>query len=329
LRNYLFTFLRTSVVFIAGLSIYLFTLLLSLKFRGESWILIEALKNYGLFLLYSLPFIIIIASCFYFAFIGNDKMFVFRMVPIVSAANTIILLLFFLIKIDFFPLFPPTQLYFYPEVKEGYINTIGDYKIFVEDNVKNNYRKGILFYHNAYLINAMNVGKNTVSVNAYQRIGNGQFYGDSSGFSIPRKEPVMQLKETGITRLVCQNYISNIKYLRKIFQTTFVNGGMPHSIVAILLMSIGFFGLTAGIAGFLSERQLVILSFSALFTLAIFLFFIFPHFLSLVNLIKFGIKNGFFKVTFPGLFVGVFGALIGYGLIELRDLMLKRGGNRQ
>lgn len=317
LRKYFFTFLKTVLFFAAGLLLYLFNILIFLKFKGESSILIEALKNYALFLVYSFPFITIIASGFYFSFIGTDKMFTIRMIPIISAFNTIVLLIFFLVNFDFLILSDPSQLYFKPEVRDGIVNTVGDYKIYFEKGGNKGEKRGILFYKNAYLINDWQIKDNEVRLSAYQYIGDNSFFKQNSSFSIPRKEPVLQLKETGITHFLFQNYISYLKKLREIFYTTFASDGILASIIAILFLCTGYFTIISGISGFINEKQLIILTYSTLLITVILMFLCFPYFLSLITLIKFGIKNGFFKVIIPGLFIGLFSALIGYGLLEL------------
>lgn len=328
LKKYAILFLKTTLFFAAGLLLYLFTMLVALKFKGETALLLEALKNYGLFIIYSLPLVIMVSSCFFFGSAGNDKKFILRMIPIVSSFNTIFLFIFFLVKIDFQALFNPTQLYFSPDIKEGIINSVGDYKVFVEKSDKNSIKKGILFYRNVYFISDGRVLKNEVNVNTYQYISAVGLNRQNSSFSIPRKEPVIQVKETGIAHFLFQNYIGYLKKLSGIFYTTFVNGGLINSIIAIYLLSVGFFAIICGVTGFLSEKQIMILTYSTLFTVALLMFIGFPYFLSLIALIKFGIKIGFFRVVIPGLFVGLFAALIGYALIELRFLLIKNAGNR-
>lgn len=332
LKSYLFRLLVMLILFALVLLFYFFTMLVFYKFHGESAVLLNALKNFGLFLLYSLPLIVIFASSFYFAFTaGGDKKFTMIMVPIVSAVNTVILLVFFLLKIDFTSLEKPLQGYFYPEVRQGIINSIKDYKLYVDKLDRGSIRSGILFGRNAYIVGGGTVGWENVNVSSYMTVGDGGLANQSSSFSIPRKEPVLQIQETGVSRVLFQSYINYVKKLRAIFYNTFVTGGpagVLYSALAILLMCIGFFGIISGIVVYFNEKQIMALSYSALAVVAILMFLSFPYFLSLIALIKFGIKNGFFKVFLPSLFVGGLTALVGYGLLELRQLMLKRSGNR-
>ena len=86
--------------------------------------------------------------------------------------------------------------------------------------------------------------------------------------------------------------------------------------------------MIAGVAGFLHDRQVFILTVSTLLLLAILFFLAFPGFLSMIQLIKFGVKNAFFKIMVPSFIVGLLAAAIGYGLLELRELLAKRAGNR-
>ena len=328
LRKYLFSFLKTALFFVAGLLLYLFSMLVYLKFKGDASILTEALRNYGLFLLYSIPFILIVASCFYFGFLGNDKVFFVRMIPFVALFNTVVMLAYFLVQFSFEPLPKPTQLFFYPETRPGYVNTIGSYQLFAEPGSKENSGKGILFYKNAYFVNSWNIKKNEISVSSSQYVGRGEITRQSSGFTIPGKEPVIQLQQMGIADWLFRQYITYLNKLREFFYMTFAEGGLPASILAIFFMSMGFFGMVCGIAGFMNDKQMLILTVSALFLTAGILFFIMPQFLSLIALIRFGIKMGFFRVTIPSLFVGLLAGMIGYALIEFRDLLLKRSGNR-
>lgn len=332
LKSYLFRLLVMLLLCALVLLFYFFTMLVFYKFHGESAILLSALKNYGLFLLYSLPLIVIFASSFYFAFnAGSDKKFAMVMVPIVSAVNTLILLVFFQLKIDFTSLEKPLQASFYPEVRQGIINSIKDYKLYVDKLNRGSIERGILFNRNAYVVGSGSVGRETVNVNSYLVVGDNGLANQGSSFNIPRKEPVLQIQETGVSRFLFQSYINYVKKLRGIFYSTFVTnvpGGILYTALAILLMCIGFFGVISGIVVYFNEKQIMALSYSALAAIAILMFLSFPYFLSLIALIKFGIKNGFFKVFLPSLFVGGLTALVGYGLLELRQLMLKRSGNR-
>ncbi len=328
LRKYFFTFLKTILFFLGGLLLYLFEILVFLKFKGDTDVLIEALKNYGFFIVYSFPFIIIIACFFYFCSIGNDIKFNIRMIPIISALNTVLLLIFFFINFDFLILPKPVQQYYRPEIRDDMINAVGDYKIFIEKKDGKSPGNGILFYKNAYFISDWRVKNNAVNVNTYQYIGDSGFYKQSSAFSIPRKEPVMEMKDTGISQFLFDNYISYLKKLKDIFYTTFLDGGAVLSALAILLLSTGFFSIVCGIACFINDKQILILTYATLMAASILMFLGLPYFLSLIALIKFGIKNGLFSVIIPSLFVGLFSALIGYGLLSLKDLMLKRTGNR-
>jgi hypothetical protein len=317
LRKYVITFLQTALFFIVILLLYFLNILILLKFRGQSAILFWALRDYGLFIIYSLPLILMIASCIYFAFLGNDKKFNLRIIPVIAGFNTLILLVFFLVKFDFQTLAMPAQPYFYPEVKEGAVNSLGEYKLYL--NKKGMMPRGYLFYGSVSQVNGWSQDRNNVYVG---------LSGQKNGIAIPRKAPVLQLRETGVAHYFLVNYISYLKRMKDIFYNTFVDGGVITSTIAIFLLCVGFFGIMAGVCGFMNDKQLLILTYASLFVAGALFFMGFPYFLSLVALIKFGVKHGIFKVIIPSLFVGIFSGLIAYGLLELKGVLAKRSSGQ-
>lgn len=328
LKKYAILLLQTALFFIGALLIYFFLLLVYLKFKGNTDILLKVLSNYGLFVLYTLPLIVMVASFIYFGFLGNDRFFIIRMVPYVAGLNTVLLFLFFLVKVDFMKLEPLSQITFTPDVRAGYVNTVGKYQVYLHNDGTKKPQRGVLFYKNAHFFNEISVKNATIQVNTTRYIGNNSMVNQYAGFSIPRKAPYIQLHDTGVTFFVFQKYMDYLNKLRTVFHATFMEGGPILSFLAILFMGIVFFGIIAGIAGFVSDKQVYIFSISTLFMLAILLLFIFPNYLSMILLIKFGITHPLFKVILPSFFVGLLSSVLAYSLLEFRELMLKRSGNK-
>lgn len=328
-KKYLITFLITLGFFLGALLFYLLALLLYMKFRGETPVLLQAFRDYAWLLLASLPFAVAVASSFYFAFLGNDKRFSMRMVPIVALFNAVLLLLFFVVKGDFRMLERPKQFVFRPEVADtGMMNVLGDYKIFLEKGDKKLPRRAVLFYKNAYLLSYWKEGSTSFSAVASYTVGRDGLSPASRSFSIPAREPVVILRDTGIARGIIDYYSQYLKRLKTIFQRTFAAGGPIAAVIALFLLSIGYFGLLSSVASFFNNKQTLILSYSAVFTVGLLFFAAFPDFLSLIAVISFGIKLPFLKVLIPGIFVGLLASLAAFGLYQFRDLWLKRSGNR-
>ncbi len=326
LKSYLFRLLVILLLTAFVLLFYLMTMLAYYKFRGEAAVLMLALKNYGIFLLYSVPLVVITASCFYFAFLGSDKKFTMIMVPIVSAVNAVILTVFFVAKIDFRVLEKPVRMTYAPDIREGVINSVKDFRIYAERMNRSSISGGLLFQRNAHVISGGSVGKDTLNVGTSQILSEGGLSPHRANFSIPRREAVRQIPETGVTRMVFGMYIDFVKKFRGLFASTFSGGGVLFSALAIFLMGIGFFGVISGIVVYFNDRQIMALSYAALFAISVVLFLALPYYLSLIALIRFGIKNAFFRVVLPSLTVGSLTAMIGYGLIELRQVILRRSG---
>lgn len=328
-RKYLITFLITLGAFLGALLFYLLALLLYMKFKGETPVLLKAFQDYAWLILASLPFVVVIASSFYFAFLGTDKRFSMRMVPIIALFNALLLLVFFAVKGDFRMLERPKQFVFHADVMDtGMVNVLGDYKIFLEKGDKKLPRRAVLFYKNAYILSSWKEGATSFSAVASQVVGSDGLSPASRSFSIPAREPVVIMRDTGIARGMIDYYSGYLKRLKTIFQRTFASGGPIAAMIALFLLSIGYFGLLSSVVSFFNNRQTLILSYSAIFVIGLLFFAAFPDYLSLVAVISFGIKLPFLKVLVPGLFVGLLASLAAFGLYQFRDLWLKRSGNR-
>lgn len=326
LRKYAAVFLKVFLAFAGALALYFVIFLLYLKFRGNSSILVEALRNYGTMLLYSIPFMVIVSGFLYFSFSSApDRRFLIIMVPLVALFNTLLLFVFFFVNTDFADLVKPEAMFAYPELKEGYITPIGDYKIWLAPGYSNSVRKGILFYKNGYFLDSVRIQPSEINLTSPETIGNGGPERSWVSFSVPKKDQVVELPNTSVGSALLDIYIHYVKRLKTIFQTTFVTNGLAASILSMLLLAVGFFAIVAGAATWFNEKSIFLMTVCTLVVLSSVMFLAFPQFLSLIELIKFGIKNGFWKVFIPSLFVGGLAALIGLGLIELRQLTMKRG----
>lgn len=291
--------------------------------------LVTALLDTAVMLLYSIPLMLIISTSLYFAFsAGNDRKFILIMIPIIAAFNTALLAVFFLVKLDFQAVTNPGPMYANPVFRDGLITPVGDYKVALFENSTNLSRKGFIFYKNAYMIRSVRTEKSSVSVATSSVVGNSSISPSGQFFSIPRKEQVLLLAETPVSRFALNYYISYIKKIKNIFTVTFMTNGLAASLISILILSTGFFGVIAGISGFISDRQILIMSICSLLITGVLLFAAYPAVLGLVALVKFGLKNGFFRVFLPSLTLGLLLGLLGYGLIELRSLLTRRAGAR-
>ena len=175
-------------------------------------VLMEALKNFSVMMLHSIPLLTIISSFIYFSMNASpDKRFLLTMTPIIALLNTFLLFIFFFVKIDFMPLSTPSSLFAYPEVKEGYINPIGDYKILLFPESSKLSRKGIMFYKNAYFIQDISAKKGDVNLTSGEQINDSSITKQWASFSIPKKEQVIQLPYTGVSSFMLDTYINYIK----------------------------------------------------------------------------------------------------------------------
>lgn len=294
---------------------------------GNSKFVVEALKSYGAFLFYSIPLLCIFATSSFAAFKLNfDKKFSIRVVPIIATINTVFLLLFFLINIDYAPIPKDKARSIYPEIKTGYVNQINGYRLYVNSKNKkgNIIKSGVLFQDNAYLISSGKITKKQISLYSTKYISDTSICRKKSSFSVPHKEKLFQLQNTGISAILLSAYDNYTRKVRTIFNQTFASAGIVSSIIAILFMSIGFYAVVFGIAVFFNHRDIFFLSFAAIMVLSFAEIFLYRYYLAMVQVIKLGIKNAFWQVTIPGIVVGIFAGLLGFGLIQLKDFLNRK-----
>ncbi len=323
--RYTFTLIRTFFFIFAVLLIYFFTESVYFKSIGDPSFFIDSMKNFGAVIIRILPFIIILASLLYFSSVSavNSKPFMITMVPILTVLNTLLLLLSLMTSADFRLFDPDTRIYYYPDLGVDSINSIGDYKIALTGNAS----KGILFYNNAFIFNDLKIIKDEISINTSLVVGNSAVGPSYNNFMIPYRTPALKLQETGISAYIL-NYIFNLGInLENAFLSTAAGTGLPALIISFLFIYLGFFALACGLSVFFGDRQTILLSWSVLFAGSVLLFAALPHYLTLVSIIKSGIKNDQFRLILPAVFVGIPGGLAGYLLISMKaENSLKKTG---
>ncbi len=327
LKKYFFTFLKTTAFFAVMLLIYFFQMVFYYKGNGVDGFFVSALANYGTFLFFSLPLICIIATGVYFAMkINFDKLYALRLIPIIACFNALLLLIFFVVNIDFISVPKDVTFKVYPEIKSGYINPVNRYQLYINSTEENSIKDGFLFHKNAYFISSGRVTDKQITVRSSRYIAAKSMASKNSTFAIPHEEDLFQISHTGISSFLFEAYEIYIRRLRSVFNITFSDGGIASSIIAIILMCVGFFSIVAGASFFLNDREIHLLSLSAIVILSFVEAILFQLYLSLVEVIKLGIKSPFWSVIVPSLLVGVFAGLLGFGLIQLKDVLKKRQG---
>ena len=295
---------------------YFFYLLLGMKFQGEQTLLLEALKNYGLLLVHSLPLMTILETLLFFARIEtSDTRFMLRVMPILGGVNAILLILFFFFQWDFGDFMHYDQLYIRPLPQPGYITPYEKNQIYIGKTQE----RSLLFGGDIFLVASWRTNSSFLTVTTTSRIGDASFYSDQQSFTFSLKEKAPAFQETGFTRVFFENYFSYVRKLRDVFHKTFYSWGIVSSLLGILLMSAGYFSLLGGIAIVLKENQIQILMRSFFVIIGIAAWFAFPHFLSFISLMSFGIRFGLLRVAFPSLMMGSFALLIGYGFLILKN----------
>ncbi|NPV38906.1 hypothetical protein BREVNS_0772 [Brevinematales bacterium NS] len=316
IKKYARTFL-TTFIYLSFLGLfYFFYLLLGMKFRGEQAILLEALKNYALLLVHSLPLMAIFATFIFFAKIeSNDTRFMIRVMPIIGALNTVVLVLFFFFRWDFVNFMHYEPLSIKPLPQAGYITPYGNTQVYIAEG------KGrhLVFTGDIYLASSWRTNASTLTVQAVSRVGDASFTPDGRVFSLSLKEKAPAFQETGFTKIFFEAYFAYVRKLREVFFHTFYSWGIVSSLLGILFMSAGYFSLLAGISIYLKEAQIQMLMRSFFVLLGVAAWFSFPHFLSFISLMSFGIRFGLLRVAFPSLLMGSLAALLGYGLLILKN----------
>jgi len=325
IKKYLFAFLKVLIFVVIILLLYFLEVLTYEKYAGNPNFISAAIINYLTVLFFSLPFLQVVATVMFFGFsLTFDKMLLYRIIPIIGGINAILLIVFFAVNIDFERSQAPQNFAVPVAIQPGFINPINQYNFYAINMIDTKIREGVLFYKNTYFINSGKVQDDRIILDAYKAVGTGGVYNNSSHFSIPIKEPIVRLPESGISSFLIDSYLSTIQRIRHIFQTAFFSTGLFVSIIAIILLSVGFFGIVASISFFLNEKQIYILSACALLVVSFLFYYSLPYFLSLVEVIKLGIKSPFGSLFLPSLFVGIFAGLMAFGLLELKDLLMKR-----
>ncbi len=314
--------LLTTFVYIAFLGLfYFFYLLLGMKFRGQQDILLAALKNYGLLLVHSLPLVAIFTTLIFFAKIEtSDTRFMLRVMPIIGGINALLLVVFFFFRMDFVDFMHYEPLSIKPLPQTGYITPYGKTQVYLAEG------KGrhLVFTGDIYLASSWRTNTSTLTVQATSRVGDASFTPSSQVFSLPLKEKAPAFQETGFTKVFFQAYFAYVRKLREIFYRTFYSWGVVSSLLGILFMSAGYFSLLAGISLYLKEPQIQMLLRSFFVLIGVAAWFSFPHFLSFISLMSFGIRFGLLRVAFPSLLMGILAILLGYGLLILKNGLPKR-----
>jgi len=314
--------LLTTLVYIAFLGLfYFFYLLLGLKFRGEQTILLQAIQNYLLLMVHSLPLVAIFSTLVFFAKVDSrDSRFMIRIMPLIGGVNTVLLLLFFFFRWDFVNFMHYDPLSIKPIPQAGYITPYHTLQVYIAEG------KGrhLVFTGDIYLASSWRTNATTLTLQATSRVGDASFVPENRSFSVPLTERAPAFQETGFTRLFFEAYFAYVRKLRDVFFHTFYSWGVVSSLLGILFMSAGYFSLLAGIAIFLKEPQIQMLIRSFFVLLGVAAWFSFPHFLSFISLMSFGIRFGLLRVAFPSLLMGGLALLLGYGLLILKHGLPKK-----
>ncbi|MCX7883202.1 MAG: hypothetical protein N2314_08280 [Brevinematales bacterium] len=316
IKKYAKTFF-TTFVYLSFLGLfYFFYLLLGMKFRGEQAILLEAFKNYALLLVHSLPLMAIFSTLIFFAKIeSSDSRFMIRIMPLIGSLNTIVLLLFFFFRWDFVNFMHYEPLSIKPLPQSGYITPYGDVQVYLAEGKE----RHLVFTGDIYLASSWKTNASTLTLQASSRVGDASFTPEARVFSLSLKERAPSFQETGFTKIFFEAYFAYVRKLREVFFRTFYSWGVVSSLLGILFMSAGYFSLLAGISLFLKEPQIQMLVRSFLVLLGVAAWFSFPHFLSFISLMSFGIRIGLLRVAFPSLLMGVLATLVGYGILILKN----------
>ena len=325
IKKYLFTFLKVLIFVVVILLLYFLEVMTYEKYAGNPNFITSSIVNYLTVLFFSLPFLQVASTVLFFGFsITFDKLLLYRILPIIGGINAVLLIVFFVVDINFQKATPPKSFAVPCTIHEGHINPVNQYNIYVINMLDTKIREGMLFYKNTYFINSGKIQDDRIILDSSKAIGAGGVYNKNSHFSIPINEPVVRLPESGISSFLINSYLDTIQRIRHIFKTAFFSTGLFVSILAILLLSVGFFGIVGSVSFFMNEKQIYILSTCALVVVSFLFYYSLPYFLSLVEVIKLGIKSPFGSLFLPSLFVGIFAGLIGFGLLQLKDILIKR-----
>lgn len=325
IKKYLITLLKSLSFFILIILFYFFTMVTLYHIGGVSRFWVKALlQSLGL-LQASLPFMLIISTCFFFAFqMTFDRVYAFKVLPLISTINALFLLIFFLTSAPIRLIGHKAALRGTVPITQGYIYPLRGQSILITRIKNNRIKGGLLFDRNSKLITGGYVGKNTLSV----KIG---AYFSSRGpvkirqsFSFPLKRKDALQNDTGISRGLFDYYIRFIGGLKKIFTETFQRKNTVFSLLAIILMSLGFFSLIGSLSFFFNEKQAYFLSFSGLLIIALLGLFAFPSYLGMVAVIGFGIHKGPMQLLLPGIIVTIFALLLSVGMVFLKEALAQK-----
>lgn len=325
IKKFFLQFLKTTLFFLVFLLFYLFGLIVSGKFAGSNTLIQTAVVNYLALLLNSLPVILLISSTTFFAFhMAFDKLYALRLIPILGGVSALMLLAFFFVNLDFKPQPRPSTLTIYDKVTEGLINPVNGVKVYVNKMSEDRIRSGILFDDNVSFIGSGRVSDKQVVVTTSRVISDGSISAREASLTLPRKETVISLQDTGLLTAAMDIYIKHTERMKSIFTLTFTDGSILFEILAIIIMCVGYFSIVAGVSFFLNDQQIKFLSLAANVLVAIIGFFGFQYFMSLIQVIKFGIKSTFGEILLPSILIAVFAGLIGFGLLQLKEALTKK-----
>lgn len=298
------------------------------KLSGEERFVVNAFLDYLGILQTSLPFILALSTVMYFAFqIAFDKLYAFRLIPIISLFNALLMLVFFYVNLEFSDLPEDMELSRNPFIEQDQINPLNGYPVYVNDKsdfIDTKIEDGLLFYNKVYFVDEGYIEDDTVELYTSGYIGENSIVSHQGSISIPYVEELMTLDDTGITGFITRKYIGYLDNLKEIYKKTFTDEPLLSSIFAIVLTGLGFFFVLSSISFFFNDKDIFILSVSTLFVVAVLGFLGFQYFLSLVQVIKFGIENAFGRIILPSILILIFSGLVSFGLIQLKEAIHKK-----
>lgn len=326
--NYLKVVLKFIIFFAVLELFYLFLLLSAGKLGGAENFLGEVFASYGKLMFNSLPLVLIISTVFYFSFrLSFEKRFFFRVIPIIAAFNSLLLLPNFFIGLEV-PDFPEsTEFMVSPQIEQSHINRYHGYNVYV--NEVNSFDEeeilsGVLFYDGSYFIDSGSANGSTVVIKSTSSVSDGKVSSVSKSFLIPQQEPLEQLQSSGLYASLMKIYFSYVETVSEYFSETFESESVIFSVLSLIFTTAGFFLLLSCTGFFFNEKEIYLLNASALIFVALAGFFVFPYYLGLMKIIQFGISSTAGKLLLPSGIVLIFSALIAFGLMQLKDVLSKK-----
>ena len=257
MKKYLFTLLKVLIFLAVVWLIYFFEILFSAKMLQDQQYLVSSLLSYLGLIVLSIPFWTILSTCIFFGFqMSFDKLFSFRIIPIIAAMNAVLLLVFFLVKIPVASYNQSSDFYAVPTVREGYINAFNGMTFFPKKLSSDTIYEGFLFQDAAYFIDSGKINRDTVSFSASRAIGDYSLISKNISISMTTKVKLATMPESGISRWILSQYFEQLKTMKNIFESSFSVGGIFFAILAILLLAVGFYAIVSAISYFLNERQI-------------------------------------------------------------------------